>query len=78
MANNTHHEIDKAKMKNDIVLTIALTVSIFLVRFLMHISGLNENDYDAALFFIFSFICIKITFHLFNRIADKVIAKTTA
>ena len=67
------HEINKNKMKNDIVLTVALIVSINLVRFLMHLTGLDANDYDAALFFVFSFICIKVTYNLFNKFVDKVI-----
>lgn len=67
------HELNKNKMKNDIVLTIALIVSIFLVRFLMKVTGLNANDYDAALFFVFSFICIKVTYNLFNKFVDHVI-----
>lgn len=68
-----HHEINKDKMKNDIVLTIALIISINLVRFLMHVSGLDANDYDATLFFIFSFICIKVTYNLINKFVDYVI-----
>ena len=64
------HELNKNKMKNDIVLTVALIISIFLVRFLMRVSSLNANDYNAALFFVFSFICIKITYNLFNKFVD--------
>lgn len=70
-----HHEIDKDKMKNDIVLTVALTISIFFVRFLLHITGLNENDYDTVMFFVFSFICIKITYNLLGKLVDYIIIK---
>lgn len=71
---SNHHEVNKDKMRNDIVLTIALTVSIFFVRFLLSITGLDKNDYDTVMFFVFSFICIKITYHLFTKIADKYIS----
>ena len=70
-----NHEVDKTKMKNDIVLTIALIVSLNLVRFCMHLFNLDANDYDAAIFFFFSFICIKITYNLFNKFVDEIIKR---
>lgn len=65
------HEINKNKMKNDIVLTVALFVSLFLVRIIMKITGLDANEYDTAIYFILSFVCIKVTYNLFNGIVDK-------
>ena len=65
------YEINKLKMKNDIVLTSALLFSLILVRFVMNITGLTMSDYHTPIFFVSSFICIKGTYNLFSKIADK-------
>lgn len=66
-----HHELDKIKMKNDIVLTVALIVSMIVVRIGMHLLYLCTSEYNAAIFFTSSFICVKITYNLFNKFVDK-------
>lgn len=65
------HRLNKSKMKNDIILTIALVVSMFLVRLIMHFTNLNATEYDTPLFFILFFVCIKITYNLFLRWLNK-------
>lgn len=72
---NHRRDVDKYKMKNDIVLTVSLTISIFFVRFLLTITGLDKNDYDTVMFFVFSFICIKITYNLLGKFVDKIFSK---
>lgn len=67
------HRLNKSKMKNDIVLTVALLFSLILVRAVMEITGLSMSDYDTPIFFISSFICIKLTYNLFNKALDKYI-----
>lgn len=67
------HRLNKSKMKNDIVLTVALLFSLILVRAVMEITGLSMSDYDTPIFFISSFICIKLTYNLFNKLLDKYI-----
>ena len=61
------HRLNKSKVKNDIILTIALVVSMFLVRLIMHFTNLNATEYDTQIFFVFLFVCIKITYHLFHN-----------
>ena len=68
-----HHEVDKNKMKNDIVLTVALFVSLILVRVVMHLTYLCTSEYNYIIFFISSFVLVKITYHLFGRIVDFII-----
>ena len=67
------HRLNKSKMKNDIVLTVALLFSLILVRAVMEITGLSMSDYNTPIFFISSFICIKLTYNLFNKLLDKYI-----
>ena len=65
------HEIDKNKMKNDIVLTVVLIISLVLVRLIMKVTGLEDYQHNTAIYFILSFICIKVTYNLFNRIVEQ-------
>ena len=70
-----HHEINKNKMKNDIVLTVALCVSLIFVRLVMHLTYLCTHEYNYIIFFISSFVLVKITYHLFGRCANIIINK---
>lgn len=67
------HRLNKSKMKNDIILTIALFVSMVLVRCIMCITSLNATDYDTPIFFILLFVTVKITYNLFHRLLNKYI-----
>ena len=60
------HEINKNKMRNDIVLTIALVISIILTEIMMHFTNLANS---AIAFFLFAFILTKITYHIILKIA---------
>lgn len=63
-----YHKINKEKVLNDIVLTISLIVSVLLIRFIMHISGIENTDYRNAFFFVSSFICIKLIYNIIMRV----------
>ena len=52
------HKLNKSKMRNDIILTVALLFSLILIRVIMEITGLTMHDYNTPIFFISSFICI--------------------
>ena len=65
--------INKTKMKNDIVLTIALLFSLIFVRAIMHATCLSMSDYDTPIFFIASYFCIKATYNFLNKLVDKMI-----
>lgn len=61
------HEINKAGMYNDIILTIALIVSVVLVELGMHFTNMSDHEYNAAIFFIASFILIKLIYNFLLR-----------
>ena len=65
------HKLNKSKMRNDIILTVALLFSLILIRVIMEITGLTMHDYNTPIFFISSFICIKITYNSFSNLLDK-------
>ena len=65
------HKLNKSKMRNDIILTVALLFSLILIRVIMEITGISMSDYDTQIFFISSFICIKITYNVFSMLLDK-------
>lgn len=63
------HELNKDNMKNDIILTIALAISIFITELVMTFTNLADS---AIVFFIFAFVLTKISYHLILKIArDK-------
>ena len=53
------HPINKNNMKNDIILTIALIVSLIISETVMFM----VDDNKAILFFILTFLLVKITYN---------------
>ena len=50
-----NHSINKSCMRNDIILTIALVLSLTMVEILMFL----VNDNEAILFFVLTFLLVK-------------------
>lgn len=69
------YRLNKSKMKNDIILTMALIVSMIFVRLIMSLTNLNTHDLNMPIFFILLFVCIKITYNLFHKWLNKYIKK---
>ena len=69
------NNIDKLKMINDIILTLSLIISVCLVRLLMSIFHANLSPYRNSIFFISTFIAIKILYNVTMRIIRKFIIK---
>lgn len=61
------HEINKATMKNDIVLTLSLIISIVIANMIMYITNLNDSKYHTIIFFAIFFILIKILYNIATR-----------
>ena len=70
-----HNNVNKEKMINDIVLTISLILSVILVRIIMTFMNVNTSQYKNAIFFISTFIAIKILYNMVMRIIRKLIIK---
>ena len=70
-----HDNINKEKMINDIVLTVSLILSVILVRIIMTFINADISQYKNAVFFISTFIVIKILYNVMMRIIRKFIIK---
>ena len=66
-------EINKSHMINDIVLTISLIVSVIITKLIMSIGDVTENK--SAIFFILTFINIKVTYNAFLKITRNLSCK---
>ena len=67
-----HHDVDKDKIKNDIILTAAMAVSMLGVRQIMFLTNLMEHEWDVAIFLVLSFFTIKITYCLFTKVSEEI------
>ena len=67
-----HHDVNKDKMKNDIILTMAMAVSMLGVRQIMFLTNLMEHEWDVAIFLVLSFFSIKITYNWFTKISEDI------
>lgn len=61
------HEINKSNMINDIVLTISLIISVIIAELI--ITAGNVTDNKAAIFFLLTFVLIKLTYNEFSKLA---------
>lgn len=61
------HEINKAGMYNDIILTISLIISVILVELGMYLTNMSDHEYNTVIFFIASFIFIKLIYNFLLR-----------
>lgn len=62
------HEIDKQSMMNDIILTIALIISLAIVTVISHIIDLYESNYKLPVFAIITFILVKLFYNAIHHI----------
>ena len=62
------HEIDKNNMINDIILTLALVVSIVLTELTMLFTNFVDHEYETAIFLVLIFIFVKLTYNGFNMV----------
>ena len=62
------HEINKASMINDIILTISLIISFIIVKSVMYVTKLNTLENEGIIFFVSSFIMIKIIYFSLTRL----------
>ena len=67
-----HHEINKNKIKNDIILTIALAIAMLGVRQFMFLTNLMEHEWDVAIFLVLSFFAIKFTYNFLTKIVEDI------
>ena len=58
------HEINKENVINDIILTVSLIISVLFVKFVMWITKLDTSEYENIIFFVSSFICIKLIYNI--------------
>lgn len=65
------HEINKANMINDIILTISLAISVIIVKAVMYMTNIDTHEYEGMIFFIASFIMVKITYFSLTKLAHK-------
>lgn len=61
--------IDKQSMINDIILTIALVLSLFISDVIIHIINIHENEF--LIFSILSFVFIKAFYNIIIHILRK-------
>lgn len=62
------HELNTHNMKNDIILTTALAVSIIITEILMSFTNIANS---ATIFFTFAFVSTKIMYHLIYAISKN-------
>ena len=66
------HRVNKTNMTNDIILTFSLIIAVSFVKFVMLVTNLNSSEHESAIFFITSFIMIKLIFFGLTRIWKKI------
>ena len=54
-----HHEVDRQSMMNDIILTIALILSLAIVSIIAHVINLQECKNKLFIFSVLTFFFIK-------------------
>lgn len=57
------HEIDKQSMKNDIILTIALVISLAIVSIISEIINLQDYDHKLLVFTVLTFVFVKVIYN---------------
>lgn len=67
------HELNKAKIRNDVILTISLLLSMVVSECIMHMTKMHVYDYDVLIFFVLLFILIKIFYNLISKFTNKYI-----
>lgn len=65
------HDIDKQSMMNDIILTIALILSLSIVTVISHIIDLYNHTYRFETFIILVFFLTKIFYNAINHICKN-------
>jgi hypothetical protein len=69
------HQVNKYKVAEDIALTISLILSVILVKFVMHLTGLETVRYDGIIFLCSCFVSIKAMYNLLKKLTKKFLAK---
>lgn len=62
------HEINKMNMINDIILTIALCVSITVLELITHVFII---EFESFMYFILIFVLIKVIYNGLSRITKR-------
>lgn len=60
-------EINKSKLKNDIVLTVSLVFALLITRLIMKGTGLDMTKHDSIIFFVSILAFTKFLYHVLNK-----------
>lgn len=57
------HEIDRHSMMNDIILTVALLISLAIVTVISHVMDLYQNSNKLFIFIGLTFVLVKVFYN---------------